>query len=106
MKTLPIEIVPRTNPPMFRWRQTIKGMDGITRTFHHEGRTIPSLEDSLEELVKMFKKQQDEIESLKRDNEALKLQLMNAMDRIGAQSELLSKKAEKPSPTKPKSKGE
>ena len=83
---LPIDLVPDTNPPRFRWRQMVDTLAGY-RVIEQEGMLPPSIDRSVEELVKMAKQ-------LLADNILLRGQLSGMAERVAAQSELLSRKAE------------
>lgn len=84
---IPIDVVPDTNPPKFRWRQVVDSIAGI-RVVDHEGTLPPTVEVAVVGLIDMAKE-------LMGDNAILRGQVQGMSDRIGAQSELLSKKAEK-----------
>lgn len=89
--TLPIELIPNSNPPKFRWQQIVDTPAGL-RTVSHIGVVPLSIENSLIRLVKLTMQQAQEIIGLRRQVEGM-------ADRIAAQSELLSKQAEaKPDP--------
>ena len=83
---LPIDLVPDTNPPRFRWRQMVDTPAGY-RVIEQEGMLPPSIDRSVEELVKMAKQ-------LLADNVLLRGQIEGMAERVVAQSELLSRKAE------------
>ncbi len=86
---LPIELVANTNPPKFRWWQTVNGS-----RIRHEGSVSPNMEVALMQLIIGCMKQAEEIVKLRK-------QIEGHIDRIAAQSELLSKQAEKPEPLPP-----
>jgi hypothetical protein len=83
---LPIDIVPNTSPPHFRWRQIVSTPVG-DRMIEHSGPLPPSMEDAVAALIGLAKR-------LEMENTDLKKQIQGHCDRIAAQSELLSKRAE------------
>ena len=93
MKPLPIDIIPNTSPPRFRWRYSISTLDGM-RTIECDGILSSTLEVALVELITLVKQQDQEICGLQKLNEGLAA-------RITAQSELLGKKAESESEKQP-----
>lgn len=93
--TLPIEQIPNRTPPRFRWRQRVTTPNG-SAVVEHEGSVPLTIEQALQSLIVLCKQQAKHIEELQRDNEGLQGQLIAATDRIAAQSELLSERAEKP----------
>lgn len=83
---LPIEVIPGTDPPIFRWRQLISTPVGKQVVEHIE--SLPAtVEVAVQRLVAVAKQ-------LMMENMALRGQVQGHCDRIAAQSELLSKKAE------------
>ena len=52
--TLPMEIVPGTNPPVFRWRQSV-GTPFGTQVVDHEGTLPPNIEVAVQRLVGIAK---------------------------------------------------
>lgn len=77
---LPIDVVKGSRPLTFKWRQTVSTPTGM-KVIEHRGSLPASVEDSVLLTIDMVK-------VLLRENDTL-------MERIAAQSELLSKKAEK-----------
>lgn len=78
---LPIEIIPNVIPKKFKY----------TNIDHNQKLTIsfsPSVEKAITELITMYNK-------LEQENKKLKKQLEDAYDRIAAQSDILSRSAEK-----------
>jgi len=51
---LPITIRPKSNPPIFQWKQTIDTIAGI-HTVDHEGAMPPTFEASLVNLIQLTK---------------------------------------------------
>lgn len=99
---LPIELVKGSNPPRFVWRQEVSTPVGHSVVIHSE--TVqPILEGALVELVNIAKEQEKEIVKLRN-------QIKGHVDRIAAQSDLLTRKAEvqlapQPTPQQPIKKG-
>lgn len=98
---LPIELIPNTSPPRFKWKQLLS--DG--RMVIHEGSLPPNLEGAISRLIGMM---EDRIEDVIR----LRKQIEGLCDRVVAQSEVIAKHAEKSpqqptsqSPTHPPKKG-
>lgn len=98
---LPIDIVPGTNPPKFKWQQTVDALGGV-RKVDCEGALPPSVEESVKALITLAKQQAQEIIGLRRMVEDM-------ASRVAAQSELLtarSEQAKRPSQQgQPKAKG-
>ncbi len=86
MISLPIDVVPGTDPPRFRWTQRVSTPLG-PRELPCEGCLPPGAEQAVAALVAMVNRQQREVEHLRLVNEGL-------AERVAAQSELLSKRAE------------
>ena len=86
VSSLSIDIVPNTNPPRFLWQQKVSTPIGDC-VVKHEGMLLPTIEGAIAELIAIVKRQAREIKELKRINEGL-------TDRVAAQSELLTKRAE------------
>lgn len=61
--TLPIDIVPNTQPPRFQWRQKLKGVFG-DETVQFEGMIPPSMEGPIIELIALVKSQAKQIADL------------------------------------------
>ena len=85
---LPIDVIPLNNPPRFKWTQVVDTPIG-PKIVEHEGMLSPSVEDAVVLLIGIAKRQAQEIKGLQRMNEL-------HCERIAAQSDLLSKKAEIP----------
>ena len=83
---LPIDVLPRTNPPRFRWEQVVDTPNG-RYTVEQEGALPSSVEVAVQRLVNMAKE-------LMAENAGLKVMIKGLSDRVAAQSELLGKKAE------------
>lgn len=62
---LPIDLVPGSSPPKFRWRQTIDTLAGRT-VVEHDGMLPPSVEDAVAALIKITKRLAAECEELRR----------------------------------------
>lgn len=60
---LPIDLIPGTSPPRFRWRQTLTTPIG-TRVVDHEGRLPLILEGAVLELIGIAKQRAKELKSL------------------------------------------
>ena len=83
---LPIDYVPNTDPPRFRWRTTVDTPGGRV-VQEQEGTLPPSIERAVERLVTIARQ-------LLQDNAQLRGQVEGMSHRIADQSELLAKKAE------------
>lgn len=68
---LPIDLIPNTSPPRFRWRQVINTPVG-KKTVEHEGLLLPSVEGAVEALVMIAKQLEKEVFALTADNVLLK----------------------------------
>lgn len=75
---LPIDVVPGTDPPVFRW--SYMGQD-------HEGQAPPAMERAVERVVTIAKQ-------LLADNAALRGQVDGMTERLASQTEQLSRRAE------------
>ena len=73
--TLPIELIPNTRPPQFKWRQTISTPIGSDRTVDHEGALPPSVEGVVAALISLAKHQAQEIVGLQRTIKNMAIQL-------------------------------
>lgn len=51
---LPIDVIPGTNPPKFRWNQTVDSIAGV-RTVQHEGTLPPIVENAVVLLIGVAK---------------------------------------------------
>lgn len=91
---LPIELVPNTSPPLFRWTQIAQSIIG-PRTVECQGSLPPGVEDAVIKLISIAKTYREEIDSLKMEIKELKCNLKASMDRIGAQSDIITKMTEK-----------
>ncbi len=89
---LPITLIPNTYPPRFRWRQVVTTPVG-TRIVDHEGTLPPTIESAMLALLTLVRVQAATIEELQS-------QIKGHCDRIVAQSEIITKKAETPQPSK------
>lgn len=87
---LPIDVIPGSNPPRFRWRQTIDTPDG-RRSVDHEAGLPPTVEVAVVRLIGIAKQLMMEVA-------ALQGQVQGHCDRVAAQSEVITKQAEKQSP--------
>ncbi len=86
---LPIDVVPGTAPPLFYWRKQVSVLDGV-KTIGFGPTMLPSgVGDAVLDLVNAMKRLMEKYAELQKLNEGL-------AERVAAQSELLSKKAEKP----------
>lgn len=61
---LPIDVVPGTNPPRFRWQQTVSTPVG-KQTVDHEGNLSPTVEGAVARLIALARQ-------LQHDNEVLR----------------------------------
>lgn len=91
--TLPIDVVRGSDPPMFRWKQTISTPDG-RRVVHHEGQLPCAVEVAVSRMVAIVKQ-------LLHDNMMLRGQLKGQAVRLASQDEQLNKKAEVVAPAHP-----
>jgi hypothetical protein len=89
---LPIDVVPNTHPPIFRWKQTVDAIDGRRVVVQHEGALPPNVEIAVERTIGIAKQ-------LLKDNAVLRGQVQGMSDRIAAQAEQLEKRAERFPPT-------
>lgn len=62
---LPIDLVPGTNPPCFRWRQAVTAPSGEMLMVDHEGTLPQTVEVEVAALIALAKCQQQEIASLR-----------------------------------------
>jgi hypothetical protein len=84
---LPIDVIPNTEPPQFKWEQRVQTPVGQS-TVKCNGGLPPGVECAVRDLITIAKRQHAEIVELKK-------QLLGFADRITAQSEILSAHAEK-----------
>ncbi len=63
---LPIDHIQGTNPPKFKWKQTVVTLTG-SHTSECEGMVQITIEKALLELIGLAKQQEKEIETLKKD---------------------------------------
>lgn len=80
---LPIDVVPGTNPPQFRWRQVVDTIAG-KRVVNHEGALPPSVERAVETLIGVTKQ-------LLMENAALQGQVKGLEDRCSNQAAIIDK---------------
>jgi hypothetical protein len=80
---LPIDVVPKTEPPRFKWTHRIGG-----EVLHQEGNLPLSLEGAVLDLIRTAKR-------LMLENAGLQGQVQSLTDRV-ASAELLSRRAETP----------
>lgn len=80
---LPIDLVPGTNPPQFRWRQVVDTIAG-KRVVNHEGVLPPSVERAVETLVGVTKQ-------LLMENAGLQGQVKLLEDRCANQAAIIEK---------------
>ena len=71
---LPIDLIPNTTPPRFRWRQVIDTPIG-KKTIEHEGLLPPSVESAVAALVGITKQQVIEIENQSKQLDVLEAAL-------------------------------
>ncbi len=83
---LPIDHIPGTNPPKFKWKQTVVTLTG-SHTSECEGMVQITIEKALLELIGLAKQQEKEIIGLQK-------QIEGHVTRIVNQSELLTRKSE------------
>jgi len=69
---LPIDVIPDTSPPRFRWRQTVSTPLG-DRVVDHEGELPSTVEEAVIILIAITKQQAQEIIGLRRIVEDPKL---------------------------------
>jgi hypothetical protein len=84
---LPIDVVPGSNPPKFRWRHVTDTMAG-KRTVDCNGCLPVSVEAAVAALVAMVKRMEKELAEARARCDSL-------AERVAAQAELLSKRVEK-----------
>ena len=87
---LPIDVIHGSNPPRFKWRQTIDTPAG-SRTIDHDGCLPPTVENAVVLLLDLTKQ-------VMRENAMLQGTVKAMSERVAAQSDILSRKAEKPEP--------
>lgn len=83
---LPIDVIPNTVPPKFRWKSVVDTPNG-KQVVSQEGVLPAAVERSVERLIGIVKQ-------VLMDNATLQGQVKGLADRVAAQSDLLSKKAE------------
>lgn len=103
--TLPIDVVPNTSPPRFRWSQMIQTPTG-PRMIEHEGVLPPSVEGAVLSLITLAKRRQkdndtlhERVADLSAEVGVLREQNNGHAARIASQSEALSTAAERQEPT-------
>lgn len=62
---MPIDVVPGSNPPIFRWRQTVETVSGRT-TVNHEGTLAAPVESAIVALIKLAKQLAAENDELRK----------------------------------------
>lgn len=67
---LPIDLIPNSHPPRFRWVQVVRTL-GISTAVTHTGTLPTNVEDAVAKLVMMCKSQQEEIEVLRKKLESM-----------------------------------
>lgn len=83
---LPIERITKPGPPYFRWSQVVDTPDG-KRIIRHEGYAPVAMEQALLSLISRAQQLQAECDTLRK-------QVEGHVERIAAQSELLTRQAE------------
>lgn len=103
MNQLPIDVIPGTYPPKFRWEHIINTPVG-TRILSNEATLPPSVENAIVQLITITKQQISTIELLKTDLLAandktleLQRQIDEYTERLTAQLEPTLKTETKPS---------
>lgn len=61
--TLPINLIPNTQPPRFRWKQVVSTPSG-NHTVDHEGTLPAPVESAVMDLIRVARRQELEIEKL------------------------------------------
>ena len=85
LQTLPIDVVPNTDPVVFRWKRMVDSLAG-EQMVTMEGALPSMVEGAVVDLIALAKRQEQELVGLRK-------QIEGHADRIAAQSELLTKKA-------------
>ena len=85
---LPIDVVPGTSPPRFRWRQEDSTPVG-DKVVEHEGSLPPAIEAAVARLVEVARQ-------LLADKAGLQKTVNELADRVAAQSDILTRRAELP----------
>mgnify|MGYP001606994709 FL=1 len=85
---LPIDVVPNTDPPIFKWRQLVDTPSG-KQVVEHQQAIPATIEVAVSRMVAIVKQ-------LLHDNAVLRGTVEGMAERIAAQSEFLGKKAEAP----------
>lgn len=100
MTDLPIDVIPNSSPLRFRWRQTVHTVVG-SHDVTLEGEMPASCEDAVASIIALAKQQARQLAERQHDIDNLKRVVLDVQrinqgfaDRIAAQSELLSKRAE------------
>lgn len=88
---LPIDVVAGTDPPIFKWQQVVDTLTG-RQVVDHEEALPATVEVAVARLISITKQ-------VLMDNAGLQGQVKGHCDRIAAQSDLLSKRAEAQQPT-------
>lgn len=78
---LPIDLIPNTHPPRFRWKHTVVTPIG-QKTVECTGIMLPGVEESLITLITMAKKQAGEIAVLKQQIEGLHAQVVAGTEHV------------------------
>lgn len=73
---LPIDAIPNTNPPMFRWRQVIDTPVG-KKTVEHEGLVLPSMEQALAALIGITKQLNQTLEQREEEVRCCMVKIMD-----------------------------
>ena len=93
----PIELIPNTNPPRFRWRQKLSTPFG-DRVIDHEGMLAPTVEGALVEMIELVRRQAQEIVGLHRVNGELtdRVAALEAVGLVDSPPELLLEESKTP----------
>ena len=88
---LPIDLIDYTNPPRFRWTQTVATPVGV-KIVEMDGRLPVAIEEAVEKLILLVRTQAQEIDQLRKINEGLTRRIP-AQKPVPVQQEVPVKKA-------------
>lgn len=86
MNQLPIDVVPNTNPPRFKWRRSVNTMIG-KKTVDCDGALPPQVEDSVRDVIALVRDQEREIERLREQVAASQKQIDGYVEKMRAITE-------------------
>lgn len=95
---LPIDVVPNTRPPQFRWQQTVGTPIG-PKVVDHEGALPPSIEDAVKTLIDITNRQVQEIGRLQQEIAVQRQTIENMAIQLDEQTEILKETSQDHLPT-------